>query len=439
MADDITPVPEIAEAIRDVMDRKRMRRGMDLMAMRESDFRSKLEMQLTGMAYEPSSRELLNDALTSVFETSVPGLRKDSFRDGGYLSSGFRDRECIVGGGYAAAVYAAVRVRMGFPKPIVLETSPAAQVGGTFAWFNGRLNSGNRPGSFGSPRDPASSVNYLPGGILQPSMIPAGDFHYGPDIALCIRIALAQFADVVPDCMVTRLDGVSSTRDGLGGRVVLGNGTQYDFRRVLDARGLGNPRFTDESDRLMSFVTFSRKMGEAWPLKGVRRMAIAGDGKSALCAAESALGITPGVAYLDRVEQVDLYAPSLPVRYKDFRKGVRVRYLALAREIGKRLDIYNVRAEPMPSYGGVTIGGTTYDMCVMATGFERADDDPFSFFDYKGIARRADPLEVYQIGVRSQLPFSRQEIDQGLADEAENKDAMFRYGPRIAALAATLK
>lgn len=438
MADDITPVPEIANAIRDVMDRKRMRRGMDLMAMRESDFRSRLEMQLAGMAYEPSSRDLLDDALTSAFETGVPGLRKDSFRAGGYLSSEFRDRECIVGGGYAAAVYAAVRVRMGFPKPIVLEASPAAQVGGTFAWFNGRLNSGNRPGSFGSPRDPASSVNYLPGGILQPAMVPGGDFHYGKDIALCIRLALAQFADVVPDCTVTGLDNAGFDIEN-GGRVLLSGGTGYDFRRVLDARGLGNPRFTDESDRMMSFVTFSRKMGEAWALKGVRRAAVIGNGKSALCAAEDLLGITRSVSYLDRVEQVDLYAPGLPVRYKGFRKEVRVRYLALAREIGKRLDIYNVRAEPMPSYGGVTIGGTTYDMCVMATGFEQDTDRPFFFSDYKDIARRANPLEVYQIGVRSRLPFSRQEIDQGLADEAENKDAMFRYGPRIAALAATLK
>lgn len=434
MAEEITPVPEIAEAIRDAGSRKRAGRGMAMMAERESSFGSKLEMQLAGMAMEPSSREMLNDALTERF--ARPRLSLLS-------SSAFQNRQVLIGAGYAAAVFCAAWMRL-HPeglKPVVLDRASAPYIGGTFAWSPQgvwRLNSGNRPGPFGSPKDSGSSVNYLPGGILQPAMIPGPDFHTNADIALCIRIALAQFAEVYPETEVTKL---SNTAFGggpeNGGRLTLANGDVYDCRRMLDARGFGDPSFTS-SDRMMSFPDFMRRMGEPWPLKGIRRAVVVGDGKSAICAAESLLGLTGSVSALDRVERVDMYAPSLPDSYFRWRADIRARYLPLGREIGKRLFIYNRRAEPRRALDGVVVGGTSYDFGVMATGFTVPRIDTFSWTNFQDVAKQAAPLEVYRIGVRSDMDFTPDELDQGLANEPDNKVAMFRYGPRISALAAML-
>lgn len=430
---EITPVPEIAEAIRDAATRKRAGRGMATMAERASDFGSELEMQLAGMAYEPSSRELLDDALTERFASRMSSV--------GLRQSFFDNREVIIGSGYAAAVYCAARMRLNpsGPKPIVFERAPAPCVGGTFAWSPSgvwKLNSGNRPGKFGSPKDSGSSVNYLPGGLLQPAAIPGADFHTNADIALCIRIALAQFAEVYPETAVTRVS--NSFEVDNGGRLMLANGDFYEFRRVLDARGFGDSRFTGTDAPMMAFPAFMKQMGEPWPLRGIRRAAVWGDGKSALCAAESLLGLTGSISALDRVERVDLYAPNLPDTYFTWRQDIRARYLPLGREIGKRLFIYNTRAEPARTLDGIIIGGTSYDFGVAATGFEVPGIDTFSWSNFRGVAKQAMPLEVYRIGVRSDMPFTENERVQGLANEPDNAVAMFRYGPRVSALASML-
>lgn len=430
---EITPVTEIAEAIRDAETRKRAGRGMAVMAERASEFPSRLDMQLAGMAYEPFSRELLEAALTERFASRPPLEGRDV--------DTFRNREVIIGAGYAAAVYCATRMRLNPAglKPVVLERAAADYVGGTFAWSPAgvwKLNSGNRPGKFGSPKDSGSSVNYLPGGLLQPAMIPGGDFHTNADIALCIKIALAQFAEVYPGTAVRRLQG--SGGGIYGGRLTLANGDNYEFSRVLDARGFGDSRFTGTDAPMMAFPAFMKRMGEPWPLRGIRRAAVWGDGKSAICAAESLLGLTGTVSALDRVERVDLYAPRLPADYFSWRETIRARYLPLGREIGKRLFIYNRQAEPVKALDGIVIGGTSYDFGVAATGFGVPSIDTFTWSNFKDVAMQAEPLEVYQIGVRAKMPFTADERDQGLNNEPDNEVAMFRCGPRVSALAAML-
>jgi hypothetical protein len=95
-------------------------------------------------------------------------------------------------------VYAAVRVLCGYPKPLVLERDERA--GGTFA-MTARptfyLNSRNRGGGAGLAGDQKSSLNYLPGAPIQAANVSMMEYQTNTDMAFVIRLALAQFADVV--------------------------------------------------------------------------------------------------------------------------------------------------------------------------------------------------------------------------------------------------
>lgn len=429
---EITPDPVIAEAIEKAKDRRRMSAGIDMMSKRASDFGSELEMQLTGMAMVPEARAMLNDALTEKF-------RKRTF-DSLNSSRTFSISELVIGDGPAAAVYCAQRVLAGKPKPIVVTRNAPEYVGGTFAMAGGpsfRLNSGRRPGKLGSPKDGGSALNYLPGGLIQESNLPGGDFGTDADMALVIRLMLAQFADLVPSCTATAgtagPDRVQFTefdyRQG------------FEFRRILDARGLGGETATGNGSNVLTFNQLRRKMAtEDFPLQGMRRVAIIGDGKSALCAAESVLGIMPTRGpIMDWVEKADIYAPNLPVRYKDWRKEVRTRYLALSRQVGKRLNVIPRRGEALPYGDSVLIDGTSYDMAVLCTGQRREQFNPeWLTSPFRGVARKVDGVEAYLIGVAAQLPFTTAEFDQGIAEEPENVVALFRNMPRVAALANIL-
>jgi hypothetical protein len=90
--------------------------GVDAMRatmQRESEFVSRLQAQLTGIALDPAARELADQTLQAFW--SDEATRQDTLRAAG------TGREVIIGSGFHAAVYAAVRVLSGLPKPLVLE------------------------------------------------------------------------------------------------------------------------------------------------------------------------------------------------------------------------------------------------------------------------------------------------------------------------------
>lgn len=463
MAEPIRLRSMLADAIADVRDRKRMSAGITACMTRAADFTSEAEMQLAGIAMVPEARAYLSQVLTDYWDDAAS-------RNPGNLE----DREVIIGAGYHAAVYAASRVAAGFPRPVVLEQSPGEQVGGAFAISLNpvfRLNSRNRPGTAGLP-DQDKALQYIPGGLIQPSMVTSEEYPTNADMAWVIRATLAQFADVYTGISVSGISA-SSRRSKIP--VTTSQG-ELTVGRILDARGIGTPTKSavdaaSQCPAIRTFPQFMAQMGDMFPLRGMQQVAVIGGpdrlglgGDSAKCAIESLLGIAPGgssLTGLDYVSQVDWYA-ELPdgQTCTEFRKSQRGRYIRLAQFLrgnksntSTRLRVMGTRGFATPIPGGVLVNSRTYDMAIIATGTARPFlRDSYSYFPYRVpdtgvrtgttgvLATWADPIESYRIGPAADIDFSPEEsASLSTGANPANKVAMFRLGPRTAALASTLK
>src|SRR5881227_3894065 len=349
--------------------------GMRAMMQRESDFPSPLAAKLTGVALDPYGRQVGDQVLDAWWS--------DEARQQDALSDGSLDREVIIGSGFHAAVYAATRVRSGYPKPLVLERGQ--RVGGTFA-MTARptfyLNSRNRPGSAGLAGDQRASLNYLPGAPIQAANVSMTEYQTNTDMALVIRLALAQYADVVTDA-----DVLSVNRDGSSVEIDVADRGVLRAGRVIDARGLGDPADQDlaNGSTIATFPQFLARMASPWPLRGVVRAAVIGGGDSGKCAVESMLGIAPqpmmAAAALDRVERVDWYATDLPATCEQWQQEIRGRYQATGRYLRpdrfgvRRLTVVGRRVRPVGVPGAALIDGRAYDLVVLCTGNRETDID----------------------------------------------------------------
>ncbi|MGI5243362.1 hypothetical protein [Dactylosporangium sp. CA-139066] len=416
--------------------------GMQAMAERETEFPNRLAAQLTGIALDPTARGHADDILD--------GYWSDEQRQQQMLRADGTGREVIIGSGFHAAVYAAVRVRSGHPRPLVLERD--ARAGGTFA-MTARptfyLNSRNRAGGAGLAGDQQAALNYLPGAPIQAANVGMREYQTNTDIAFVIRLALAQFADVVTNATVR-----SATGDRTGVRIELDGRSPLSAGRVIDARGLGDPISQDVADgrSILTFAQFMARMGGMWPLRGLRRAAVIGGGDSGKCAVESLLGIGPqplmAAAALDSVERIDWYAEDLPDTCDEWQQQIRGRYQAIGRYLrpDRLLTVMRRRARPIALPGAALIDGRTYDLVIVCTGNRETDIDGLGdgFFDeYRTadqavVAREHYNLPALRVGPHARLPFTRQERDDGIADIPQNAVAMFRTAPKTAALAATL-
>jgi hypothetical protein len=149
------PSAQIESLLTAVASRPATSAGMRAMMQRTTDFPNLLQAQLTGIALDPYGRDVADQFLDTYWS--------DQPRQQFALRSAGTDREAIIGSGIHAAVYAAVRVLSGYPRPLVLERHERA--GGTFAMTDRptfHLNSRNRPGTGGparSPTPPTRSVS----------------------------------------------------------------------------------------------------------------------------------------------------------------------------------------------------------------------------------------------------------------------------------------
>src|SRR5579859_2782296 len=229
--------------------------GMRAMMQRESDFPSPLAAKLTGIALDPSGRLVADQVLDAYWS--------DQARQQDTLNQASTDREVIIGGGFHAAVYAATRVRSGYPKPLVLERNQP--VGGTFA-MTARptfyLNSRNRPGNPGLAGDQRASLNYLPGALIQAANVSMTEYQTNTDLAFVIRVTLAQFADVVTNANV-----VSVASDGPGVEIQIRGRGPLRAGRIIDARGLGDPTSQDLANgtTILTFGQFMARMAGCGP------------------------------------------------------------------------------------------------------------------------------------------------------------------------------
>ena len=420
--------------------------GMRAVMQRETDFPSPSQARLAGIALDPKGREFAGEVLD--------GYWSDETRRLDTLGSSSTDREVIIGSGVHAAVYAAVRVLSGYPKPLVLERNPRA--GGTFA-MTARpvfyLNSRNRPGGVGQAGDQGASLNYLPGAPIQAADMSMAEYQTNTDMAFVVRLALAQYADVVTDARVLSVD-----QDGTGVAIEIADREPLLARRVIDARGLGDPDGQDVTNgtTILTFPQFMQRMAGTWPLRGARRIAVIGGGDSAKCAVESCLGIAPppfmAAAALDHVDRIDWYSDGLPASCERWLQEINGRYQAIGRYLRpdrfgvRRLNVLDRRVRPVALPGAGLIAGRTYDLVVCCTGNRETDIDGLEFGSFDQyttadggvVARRHYTLPAFRVGPHARLPFTPQELDDGIGDIPTNAVAIFRTASKTAALAATL-
>jgi hypothetical protein len=427
--------------------------GIVAMSTRSREFASELEMRLAGVAMVPGARRMLNDAMTSYWE--------DSTLPAG-LSEYCQNREVVIGAGFHAAVYCATRVQMGFPKPIVLDRADAAHIGGAFAVSEDAsfyLNSGNRPGLMGLPGNLESSLNYLPGAPIQPAMVSTGEYQTNADMALVIRLTLAQYAIVFPNVKVSSTSNDFET-DTIS--VLLDDGRSFLAGRVIDARGCGDPSDSGTGDKIITFPEFMRRMGESpFPLKGLNRVAVIGGGDSGKCAVESLLGISPAahksVAGLDFIKTIDWFGQDLPQFCDVWRDTQRGRYQAIGKYLPRdnspsvrRLTVRNERVFPQRGLDSALVGPDSYDLAVLCTGSELPPIDLGTNIGFMNPYRGERPVlgnltslgrvygRLYTAGPAARLPFEDAERERSVNIVDANKVAMFRLAPRTSAMAASL-
>ncbi|MFI5916483.1 hypothetical protein [Dactylosporangium sp. NPDC051541] len=447
----LEPSAQITDVLSTVNTRLATGPGLQALRQRAAEFPDPLTASLTGIALDPAARDIAEQLLDRTWS--------DEQRRQEILGFSPTDREVIIGSGIHAAVYAAVRVLRGHPRPLVLERADRA--GGTFAMTarpTFRLNSRNRPGGAGLAGDQGANLNYLPGAPIQAANVSMAEYQTNVDLALVIRLTLAQCADVVTG---TEVRAVSSAASGV--EIEFTNRNPLFAGRILDARGLGDPAGQDLADgtTILTFAQFMQRMAGTWPLRGVHRAAVVGGGDAGKCAVESMLGIAPqppmAAAALDHVERIDWYADNLPTTCTAWPDRVRGRYQAIGRSLrpdrfgAQRLYVLQRRARPIPLPGAALIDGRSYDLVVLCTGyretpieglragyFERYDTGELDGGDGVTIATKHELLPAFRIGPHAGLPFTDRERSDGVADISDNAASIFRTASNTATLAAVL-
>ena len=428
-------------AMRPVWLSRRLSAGIRILSERQDEFDSRLAMNLAGIAMIPDARAAFDQALDSYWNSYIVRLREA--------------KEVIIGSGVTAAGYCAARVLSGFEPPLVLEASD--RPGGVFALSHlpaFRLNSPNRPGLGGVPGEQAA-LNYIPGAPIQLAGLSRAEFQDNTDVAFVVRAMLAMYARVIPGSAVTGLEADGATRNTV-------TYTYYGARemiagRVIDARGTGVPVAECDGKIVLDFNQFMKRMDDPFPLRGMGRVAVIGDGDAAKCVIESLLGISPGLgmtpASLDWVPRIDWYAPKLPDNRDEWKRTQRGRYGCIASylppeetfaEKTARLRLFRKTGTPVRSIGCVLVRERTYDMAVMCTGNRLNELNPdfsgaWELYGSPRMCRRIGGTSLLRAGPAADLPFSDQEQTNGVDRRPENAKGMFRYTPKTAALAVSLK
>lgn len=430
--------------ITETLDQFAPRSLVRMLSKRSKEFESSEQMMLTAIGLDQQARIDLELHRDKQWATQDKKSVVEAYN------------EVILGGGLHAASYAAVRMLLGYPRPLIIE---ARRVGGEFAVSvhpSFTMNSRNRPGMrLGDPSENAA-LNVIPGAPVQAMNLSNAEFQTNADLAFVIRSAIMKYADV-------RYGTVTSIRGGdalARYRVETESGEAFEAGRVIDARGLGKPNELYNyngivmSENALGFRDFMAMMDSPFPLQGMRRVAVVGAGDSARCAVEALLGIGPNrymnIPMLDWIEQIDWYAPNLSDNCEDWKSEERTRYAALGAAL-RRLDnglqrvrIFNVRGAAQDTYEGVLVNGRSYDTVINATGFQRVTlggygDDYFEEYGSRPVlARQSDRGGIYRIGVTAELPFDGADSD-ATTRVRNNQVAIFRLARRTAALASQLR
>jgi len=484
-ADDALVPPWLDRVVDDIADRQRAGAGIRAVSRRAGEFPSRAAMRLAGVAMVPEARDILDAAITAHWQGRTMLSYADRERHAVPA-----DAEVAIGAGYHAAVYAAARVRAGFPPPYVIDRAAAARIGGAFRMSAAPsfwLNSENRPGRPGLPLD-GGALNFIPGAILQPSMTGAGEFTDNAQMAFAIRVALAQYALVVPELTVTGI--VAGDRPRLQCEAGDGEFTSpVECARGIDARGMGDENGLSpaggqrpaDGERVLTFGQLMALMDGDFPFRGMDRVALVGSGDSARCAAEALMGIGPQAAMrsamLDGYPRIDWYAPGLPADALAWRMTQRGRYQRLSSYLptvitdefeyydsgseGDEVNTVRYRSDRyhditvIAERGAVTragdevyVNGRAYTHAVLCTGMTLpplaggegqvlTTGSRFRPGPGVALARRLMP-RVYAVGPAAGLDFDPRDNEAGVTVNPASKVAMFRLAGKTAQLAGQL-
>jgi thioredoxin reductase len=394
-----------------------------------------LAATLAGIAMVPGAYRRFDEQMGNLF-TNTAKLN---------YKPGMTVQEVVIGGGFHAAVYAAVRHQAGYEKPYVLDPG---QPGGAFAVTRNPsflLNSESTAGLPGQPwEEDANTLNWLPGAPVQPAAISGRELPDNTVMRFVIRATLAMHARTL------RGTAIRVTQSGGVQVVEMESGQTFYAGRVIDARGMGPSAPilpTPDGQRLLTWEQAMGQMDTDFPFAGMTKVAVLGGGKSALCAAEALLGIGPNATWrsvADGIPQVDLYAQNLPLNRDGWLATVERRYARLASHLPAGYIAFHdltVRSEfgqvaMVP--GGVMVNGRFYTHAVVCAGHVRPQPLStgvlFTFSLGRTIARKYDEQEHYQVGPVAQLDWDNGESRR----TDDNLVAMYRLAPRTAALAASL-
>jgi hypothetical protein len=364
--------------------------------------------------------------------------------------------EVIIGAGLHAAIYSAMRRKMGYPMPLVLDASP--RVGGSFAASRGPsfyLNSRNRPGSLSVPGE-REALNVLPGALVQPADLSPAEYQRNNDLAYSIRATLAINANVITDAEVLGI----AAQGTFGYELQLAGGFGVAAKRVVEATGLGGsvrPPFSNE--RVLSFLDFMDRLDSKFPLQGWRKVAVVGGGDSGRCAVEALLGQGPSehwsVPSLDYPDQIDWYGVPNAETGGVFAACNRSRYRGIARFLPRVEGDTAARVQGTTDFAELTVGvdcafvnGRPYDAVIFCAGFRRTEI-PTDFQETRNgffvggreVAAARDGLDTsnqfFVIGPAAQLAMTDEE-EERFGQVPENGTALFRYAAKTAALASGL-
>lgn len=436
------PPRRVRDALSEVTNDDSMNDAVQALAARAPEFDSPLAAKLTGVALNPAARLHFDRALDAMWDaatvptSSVP--------------------EIVVGGGLHAAIYCAVRVREGHPKPLVIEAKE--RVGGAFAASQlpaFYLNSINRPGVVGIPGR-EEGLNYLPGAIIQPADLGIAEYQVNTDIAFAIRANLALYAKVLTG---TKIERQLSQGEPTG--VLTVDGTRINADRVIWATGLGAPTRPEIADgkSLMDYMEFLGHLDQPFPFQGIKSVAVVGAGDSGRTVIEALVGQGPSqrmsVASLDWVDKIDWYGVSPDCMTRDaWASNNRSRYKGIARVLpteaggASRVTPLARRAEQFGTgFDGAYVDGARYDLVILATGFAPqrvgAEQDVSSFGQFsvggRVVARAgsvADSQDAFIIGPAAKLETNGEA--NVLGPVLENTAAVWRYADRTASLAMSL-
>lgn len=379
----------------------------------------------------------------------------------------------VVGGGLHGAI-AALNL-----KGTVCIVDPNG-VGGVFGLSGWNpafwLNSRNRPGELGLPGNQESSLNYLPGAKVQPSMLGGGEYQTNAEMAFCIRMALAVRGVQVITAKVERI--------GSRGQLELASGVRLKGRRgCVWATGLGEPKVNVDVARLPPFLArrvltfndllFVISVRGAGAVRKMERPAVIGANDSGCAAMEFLLGLGPTAPPpRDRIERVWWLGQRCDTR-TSYETCARSRYKGLGRSFPRgeggagRIvpvpgTVTSIRMSPdsagfgepglVVEYVRDGFGRTSevFSHIILCTGYEPdmtafsdvLERDPFEDVAVEGIrvGRKVSGMPLYLAGPCADLPVTAREraSSPALRDIPENSAAVFRYGQRTAMLARSI-